>query len=384
MRGFEKLARGGALVMACVAMSCGRLGYESLHDNVHVVTTGEDRMAGSPTMTSAGELPAGTVGLSLREALTISGNTAGTDLVRFAPSLLPGTLTVASELPEVSSGRTVIDGSGETTIDCSAVTGAALTISADFVEVRGLRFEGCGGDAIELIPGTYGVAIDDVTILDVGGRGIVADTCAGLSITGLHIERAGGDLISVTDCRDVTISGAFMVIENKETLRGVNFLRVTDSRIVDNIIDPGDARLVNLVDSSDILVARNILDRGDAGVVIYGPSNNITIIQNVIISSTYDGVYIGGEATNTTVIHNTMFNCPTGLIDGGTDTIAANNLISTDAAEFLSPAPPAYDFTLIEGSPHIDIGEATEVDCLPDDPARFRGAGPDLGAVESH
>ncbi|RLB53987.1 MAG: hypothetical protein DRJ42_10450, partial [Deltaproteobacteria bacterium] len=310
-------------------MSCGRLGYDGMHDHVHVVTVFDDRQAGTDTIASASDLPDGTVGMSLREALTISGNTPGTDLVIFAPSALPATIAIDSALPPLGGAGTVVDGSGAVTIDCSGTTETAFTVTADSSVVRGLRFERCGGDAIEVAPGVTGVLIDDVTILDIGGRGIVASECTGLTIRSLHIERAGGDLVSVTDCTGVTVVDAFMVIGNKDALRGVHFARVTNGRIIDSIIDPGDARLVNLVDCEDILVARNILDRGDAGVVIYGPSNNISIIQNVIIRSVYDGVYIGDEATNTTLIHNTMLDCATAIVDHGADTVAANNLVST-------------------------------------------------------
>src|SRR5882672_10086614 len=71
---------------------CGRLGFppapapDGLPDLTLRVSITDDRLAGSTTMASRAELPAGTIGLSLREALVIAANNPGPDRVTFDPS----------------------------------------------------------------------------------------------------------------------------------------------------------------------------------------------------------------------------------------------------------------------------------------------------------
>jgi hypothetical protein len=49
------------------------------------------------------------------------------------------------------------------------------------------------------------------------------------------------------------------------------------------------------------------------------------------------------------------------------------------------PADGASDSDhLVDGAPAIDGGTDLGLDMLPDQPARFLGSAPDLGAVESH
>ena len=373
-------------MIVILGAGCGRWGYGAQFDHAWTVDVFEDRMAGPATMGSPDELDPGAVGLSLREALVIAGNTPGTDRIGFSPRVFPRsapiTIAPGSPLPEVAGDGTSVDGTGAgVEIDATASAGPLVVITGDDVTVRGLTFRSAGEDVIHLAGG-HRVSIEDVTILDPAGRGIVLSSCSGVSILRARIERAGGDLISVTDCTDVTVAEAFMVIGDKDALRGINFLRVTDSRVIDNIIDPGEARLVNLADSSDNLIARNILDRGHAGVVLEGESHGNLVIQNSVISSTYDGVYVSSAATGNTVVHNTLFQCTTPIADGASDTVAANNLVSTEASDFVDPV--AYDFRLAPGSPHVDAAEDLGYDCLPDRSERFLGAAPDLGSVESY
>jgi hypothetical protein len=131
-------------------------------------------------------------------------------------------------------------------------------------------------------------------------------------------------------------------------------------------------------------VCRNILDRGDAGVVLEGVSTRNLIFQNVAITMVYDGVYLGPEATGNIVVHNTFYDCSTAIADGSPDAVLLNNLVTADPAIFVAPAPPTYDFTLVEGNENVDAGEDVDYDCLPSSPAEFLGAARDLGAVESY
>jgi len=153
------------------------------------------------------------------------------------------------------------------------------------------------------------------------------------------------------------------------------------SRILDNIIDPGSARLIDLLESSDNHIEGNILDGGHAGVVLEGGSNRNMVLRNVAMDCAYDGVYVSADSTGNTYVNNTILRCSTAIANGSPDLVEANNLVSSDNADFVDPV--AYDFRLADGSPSIDAATDMGFDLLPNDPARFLGAAPDLGAVET-
>lgn len=378
-----------ALVMlATLALqaACGRLGYEQLYGQILVVTITADRMAGPATMDSPTDVSA--AGLSLREALTIAHNHDGTDLIYFDPSVWPPgdpvVFTPTEPLPGVDTEGTEISGhDGGVIIDGSGTTDPVITVTADGCSVGGITIINAGGDAV-VVDGATGVRVSEMTILDPVGRGIVVTNSSDIMIEGNRIERPGSDLITVVDSTNIDIRWNFGIIGDKGANRGVRFTRVDDSRICDNIIDPGSARLIDLDDSSRNEICRNVLDRGHAGVVLEGESHENFVFQNAIIGSEYDGVYVSSASTGNTVVHNTMLDCHTALVDGASDTVKGNNLVSTDLTEFVDPMPPAYDFRLVEGSPHIDAGEELGYDCLPESDELFLGAAPDLGAVESY
>lgn len=365
-------------------LACGRIDYDGVHAQVLVVDVIDDRFAGPADMRSPRDLDPGATGLSLREAITIANNAPGADLIAFDPSLFPSSsttpITPSEPLPPISGEGTEIHAEG-VTLDASATGGAAVVIAASGVVLRGLTIVGAPDVAIHIEPGLEGVGVSETTILDSGGRAIEASACRGLTIDHTRIERPGSDLVYVEDCVDVSITDNFMVIGDKDANRGVHFTRVNDSRVADNIIDPGSARLVDLLDSSNNEIVHNILDRGHAGVVLEGESHANLVFQNVIIGSVYDGVYVSGESTGNTVVHNTMFQCSSNLVDGASDTVSGNNFFTDDETQFVDPA--SYDFTLVPGSESIDAGDDLGFDCRPGSPELFLGAGPDLGAVES-
>ncbi len=391
------------LVVVLAACGCGLHGYDGIPQastdagpdvdsaplipsNAIVVSVLEDRMAGPATMTSAGELPAGTSGLALREALAIVTNNPDFDLILFDDEVFseasPGAITLGSGLEIRASGIT---------LDCGGAVefvGVPVGIrDSQDVTIKACHLNALGGDALS-VSNSSGITIESNVILDSEGRSILVDSsdgvCSGISIVSNRIERAGADLIGVYDCKNVRIEDNFMNIGDKGAQRGIHFERVVDSSIAKNIIDPGEARLINFQDSSNNTIQGNILDRGDAGVVLYGVSKSNLITMNVAMDMVFDGFYVGGEALDNIIVNNTMFRCSTALVDGGTGTITGNNLVSTDPSEFIDPTPGPYDFRLALDSPHIDAGAELGYDCLPDDPALFLGDAPDLGAVESY
>jgi len=92
--------------------------------------------------------------------------------------------------------------------------------------------------------------------------------------------------------------------------------------------------------------------------------------------------FIEAPATGNTIVNNTFYMAGSAIVDGSTGTVAQNNLFSTSTGQFVHAA--LYDFHLVDGDPAIDGGTDLGLDMLPDQPARFLGSAPDLGAVESH
>ena len=138
------MGRCGVAVLVLTA--CGRFGFGNQPDgggsgsdtSLHV-TIPTDRMAGPPTMSSLADLPPGTTGLALREALAIAANHAGPDRIDFDPAVFPAAApqAIAIDTPLVVAG----DG---TTVDASAAGVVIAPSSATPIEALQIT----GGHAV--------------------------------------------------------------------------------------------------------------------------------------------------------------------------------------------------------------------------------------------
>ncbi len=383
MIGGMRCGRVLLFALALFAAGCGRIGYDAAHDQVLTVDVVEDRMAAPADATRPSDV--GALGLSLREALTIAGNTPGSERVAFDPVVFPPGFRT-----DVDLGSALPVPGGGTLVDCDGRAGfrtAPLDLSGvSDVEVRGCRFSVSTDHAIH-VTDSDSVHLHDNAFFDSGQSAIYVEStagCSGLVIENNRIEHAGSDLVAVYDCRDVLVRSNLMIVGDKGAQRGLHLERVTQSQVLDNVIDPGSARMVNLQDSSENLIQGNILEGADAGVVLEGASNDNRVVQNVSMDMMYDGIYVSPTSLGNTVVHNTLFRCSSAVVDEAPDTITGNNLTSSDPADFVDPSHGVYDFTLVAGSAYIDAGEDLGFDCLPDLPGDFLGAAPDLGAVESY
>lgn len=370
------------LALALATTACGRINYDR-NPNDLVVDVTEDRMSGPADIDSAHDLPDGR--LSLREALTIANNRPGQQRITFDDDVFPpgegGVITLTEPLPDLVDDETHVYGNGGVILDASGLSTPVFVVLGDYVWIKHLTIRDAGADAIE-VRGATGAYLYDLTILDPAGRAVVATDCVEMTLAESRLERPGGNVVVATRCSEVTIRNDFVIVGDKENARGVRFEQVEGSFVLDNLIDPGEARLVDLLDSSRNEIVGNILDRGHAGVVLEGESHENLVFRNVIIGSVYDGVYVASESTGNVVVHNTMYECATPLVDGAADTLTGNNLTDPVDGEFADPA--SYDFRLRADSPHVDGGDDMGFDVWPDGPDNFLGAAPDVGAVESH
>ncbi|MGE5185801.1 MAG: right-handed parallel beta-helix repeat-containing protein [Acidobacteriota bacterium] len=325
------------------------------------MTITADRMAGPATMASIDDLPPGTVGLSLREALAIAANHAGPDQVVFDGSVFPATIAIDSELA-VAGDATTLDatGAGVTIEPSPGYTGVLVHVTGTNAAVGGLALQGTADEAVRV------------------------DTTSNVSITDCHVAVTGAMPIHVIASSDVTIQRAFVALQAKTgTVYGIVLEGSTRAHVLDNIIDPGTAWMIDLQDTSQSEIRGNILDGADTGIVLFGASNNNMVFMNVAIAPAYHAVYVDTAPTGNVVLNNTsLMAASSAFADVSGVTMMLNNLDSTSPADFVSPA--TYDFHLVAGSPSIDAASDVGQDMLPDSPARFLGAGPDLGAVESY
>jgi nitrous oxidase accessory protein NosD len=420
---------GVLLVTGC------RLDYDPMYDEMSTVTVIEDRLAGPDTMTSVDELDEGTEGLSLREAIVIANNTPEKSLILFDRDLFKagaGTeLVIDSTLPQITGDFTTIDARNQEVniVVADDATSQAFNIEANDIHIRGLNllttvscsmpliqidggeririeensFKAPGNaliahNAIELslvnntiVETTTGFTVGDSgglyvrgnTLTDLTGRGMLITDTNNVRVHSNTMTQVAGDQIVVRDGSNINVEYNDVIINNKTSQKGVHFLRVTDSRICENFIDPGAARLIALEDSSDNLVEDNILDHGDAGVVITGASFDNLIFRNVIVGSVYDGIYVAAASTGNIIVHNTIHDSATPLALGDESALTlGNNLITeADFAGYVDTA--TFNYKLVDGSENVDAGEDLGFDVVPGSKKMYRGAGPDLGAVET-
>jgi len=385
------------LVMVVLA-GCGRIGFDA-GDGL-VVTRTDDRLV-APNLASLADLPPGTVGLSLREAMTIANGHAGPDRITFDPTVFPASIRIESLL--VASEEMEIDATGRgVVLDVGGgYTSTLVSVAAASVTLRGLQFApggvdtrliveaSCTGAALDALAFATGpqpitveganVTITDVQITGSSANGIAIDGAADVTIDGASIAGVFDDPILVRNSSNVDVTRATIQISDKTVGRGIRVESSTSSHFHDNIIDPGPAQLISLQDSSDNEIVSNVLDGGTAGIALFGTSSRNLVFRNATMNNVDDSVYIDPTATQNRIFNTTIINAPA-IADLAPDTQIANTFTAT--AEMVLDAG-GYDFHVPAGSPAIDQGTDLGLDMLPELPERFLGAAPDLGCAES-
>ena len=211
--------------------------------------------------------------------------------------------------------------------------------------------------------------------------------------------------VIIADNHLLPITEAWQIVVQAQNNSYPEHLR--DIIVENNWLEAGSANAQIIMSTSNVdglhpsTVKNNILDMstsnsGDRGITVqaYGPTtvpNNVRVYNNTCYSSASAGfacVQIN-TATNT-LVYNNLASAPSStsrsvLIDGGTGTLQASNLLNnTPSALFVSgtPAVPA-DYALKAGAnPAVDTGTKVPVlsDFVPN--ARANGSAWDIGAYE--
>jgi parallel beta-helix repeat protein len=393
------------VVCAVILAGCGRVGFDAIPSLV--VTTLEDRMAGPSSIASVAELPPAITDLSLREALAIAANHEGPDWIEFDLQMFPASAPAVIRLGamlEVAGAETTVDASlrgvildvaagydgplihldgdaEDARIDGLMLIGGTAprveVIGAARTELVGLSIYSAAGVAVR-IDNTRSAALRASTIDGPAGNAVEIERSTDVTVERTTITRTLGDPIFAAMSTNLRIEGNSIIIEPGSTGRGVVFEgEVNSSRVLDNFIDPGSAQLVRLLDSSNNEIVGNILDRGEVGVALFGTSLNNLVLRNAVVMNP-EPFYVAGTATGNRLLHNTLYMCG-GIANGAADTEVVNNLEADQG--FVDPA--AFDFHLEAGNPAIDAATDLGLDLLPDPSARYLGAAPDLGAIET-
>ena len=245
-----------------------------------------------------------------------------------------------------------------------------------------------------LITGTVDVAIDGLTVTNLStGSGLSCDTSGRITVHRSSFERHDGDGIN---CSNLTM---------------------TESNVSDN----GGLGIVTF--GGGAMIERSTIARNfGGGISGEGLIRNNLIIGNSNLSNYQGAIRVSSGATTTitynTIVGNFVNENFIGIIGCAADTIVSSNIIfdnefpgtedqtliscmdtrnNLSDADILSTGTgnivgdpmftnaAAGDYSLVQGSPAIDGGEAASAPGADfNGSARPSGAGPDIGAIESN
>jgi hypothetical protein len=367
---------GGQFLVILVVMrfplvlvaACGRIGFDPGSDSTDLIVNTTDDSLTPP----AGKL-------SLREALAIV--TPG-ETIRFDPTVFPvgGDATIALDTGLTVPAGAIVDGTDATvTITEAGPDLTLLDVAGDNVTLRALTLT---SGAVGVHAGAVSnLLADHVTVNSTGAEGWLFEGTTGSTIQNGKVDGAGPIAIHLTNGKDVTVAGMFLALSTKAgVVYGIRVEGGSAIHVHDNTVDPGTAWMISFDSVSGSEIIGNIVQGGDSGIALTGVTSDTMVFRNVVMTPVEDSVFIDSTVVNTTVLNNTFYMAPD-ITDSGTGTMAMNNLVTPDPTLFV--APSQYDFHLIAGATAIDAAMDLGQDMLPDQPARFLGNGPDMGAVES-
>lgn len=282
--------------------------------------------------------------VSLREAITASNSTAGTDTINFnIPGAGPHTINVLSALPTITQ-TVIIDGTtepdfGTTPIielngaSAGAVNGLVLGAGSGGSIIRGLVIQNFNRSGI-LVQSANNVIASNYIGLDSDGTTIASNNTSNTtSLGGIRVETSGNIIGGLTPADRNVISGnlysgivLFGSSANSNIIRG-NYIgtdaggtldRGNDQEGID--IDGGS----NNVIGGDSAAARNVISgNGSDGIEIDSGDNNIV-----------QGNYIGSDYTGTIDVGNTRdgIDINENAGDGATGTLIGSNADGTNDA----------------------------------------------------
>jgi hypothetical protein len=336
-------------------------------DEVLVTTLADEANAGATPAA-----PGGT-GLSLREAISYASASAGRQVVSFHPFLSAGTLALASALPVIDQGETLV-GRADIAIDGSALTGSArcVTLAGTGQVALGLVVQNCPTGM--MVDGT-GNEVHDC---------VAHDNDTGIAVWDRFGHRLAGNEVFANSVEGLSIWGGAVVESNL---------------VHDNAVGIG----VGYNTAAGSVVRRNLVwGSAGAGVHVFSNADDVTIVHNTIQGSGADGISFapscsGGEVVNNVIASSAGFaldlsSAAMASVDSndvwasgsgacsGTACATQTNPYATDP-RFVDAA--AGDLRVLQESPLIDLGINAGVDVNGPAAGLFDGLAPDVGGWEA-
>ncbi|MFM9889675.1 MAG: right-handed parallel beta-helix repeat-containing protein [Rickettsiales bacterium] len=258
--------------------------------------------------------------------------------------------TFVKALAKVKPNFTVTDNTITATRD-----GIWIKDSNNF-EVTGNKVNKAGRDGISLIGATGTNLVDDNTVHDTTGRGIVARTSTGLTVSNNVVYNAGANGIDISGSTSVMVNGNYVGFTNKTGTPGdVNNIngdgiridasngatikgnKVTRTTAPANSFDVGSGIFVS--GSDDVTIGSTTAADGNSvsdiawdGIKLSGGSR-ITVQNNTVDGVQRAGIYLGGVST-ASVLNNTLSKVATDAVgaiesDNGSDLTISKNMVNS-------------------------------------------------------
>jgi parallel beta-helix repeat protein len=250
---------------------------------------------------------------SLRDCITQVNASSVPSTIDFDPAVFsPGTITLLSPLPTLSSGASVfVDGVDAThvLIDGNNAVGIGLSITSPNVTIHAVTFQNFGGDAIDIGGNAVHAGIDHVHIADAGSNGIqVSFIDGGVTITNSTIERCALFAVFIDgtgNCADHTIFSG-NISQNNDPNDGVYITQSSCIDVTDNTFNNNTLCGVRLaLGSSQCNVQNNVGTGNGSGVCMFGGAHDNQITENQIFNSVTEGIVVGDPmSTGNLIAHN--------------------------------------------------------------------------------
>lgn len=331
-----------------------------------MVTTGADESDANATPASPGG-----AGLSLREAIDFTNDTAGRQLI-VVPS---GTVTmIGAQLPALDDDAGVdLVGDGSI-IDGTSATGSACLVTGGANNVvLGLGLQNCKGDAFRDANGSADTLIS---------RCVFRENPSGVRANGLRLIVGPDNEFSDHTGHAVDLAGDTTVVGNSIHDSGGAGVFVASSAansvIISNQIHGNDIGVELNTSLTGALVQHNTIDGNRIGVSL-APSNvtAIDLRNNIITHSTASGLV----ATDINFVerdHNDFFGNGTAECTGCSGLGANSSILNPQFVD-----RDSEDFRLRPTSPIIDGALDLGGDQNGAAAGNFNGAAPDIGALEA-
>lgn len=262
--------------------------------------------------------------LTIEEALTAAGSSAGTIRIKSGTYTITAGLTLATEQVLMGSGF------GTKIYTTSNIT--MVTSTGHRAGLFNLRIQGNSTGAAQMGVDFSGneSTIKDCWIIDMGSYGvnISGSNCL---ISGCRIQDCINDCVHATSAFYIRISDNYIDNSNGD---GIGITSSIGSTIIGNqITNHGDMGIRSVSSTQNCIAGNYIYSNGDNNTngdgIYLAASHDNCVIGNVCHSN--DGVGINIVATPTNkcvVVGNTVLNNEDGAItDGGTGSVIANNSI---------------------------------------------------------